>query len=303
MTSATDLAVEVRDVTVSYANGHVALRDASFSLHGGSICGLVGVNGSGKSTLFKAIMGLVRPSRGAVTIAGRPVRDALKQNLVAYVPQSEEVDWTFPVSVWDVVLMGRYGYMNFLRLPRAEDKRIAEESLARVGMLEFRERQIGELSGGQRKRVFLARALAQRARVVLLDEPFTGVDVTTENAIIALLRELRAEGHIMLVSTHNLGSVPEFCDHVVLINRTVLAAGPTAEVFTEDNLLQAFGGVLRHFRFDESTVQQHDGRAVTLLTDDERPLVFGKGGHLEYSQRKGREEVVSKRKEKEDEET
>jgi manganese/iron transport system ATP-binding protein len=295
-----ELSIEVNGVTVSYPNGNVALRDASFQLHGGSICALVGVNGSGKSTLFKAIMGLLEPASGSVRVAGGTVRDALKRNVIAYVPQAEEVDWSFPVSVWDVVLMGRYGYMNFMRIPRAEDRRIAEESLTRVGMLEFRERQIGELSGGQRKRVFLARALAQRGRVILLDEPFTGVDVTTEAAIIALLRELREEGHIMLVSTHNLGSVPEFCDHVVLVNRTVLAAGPIAEVFTEENLLRAFGGVLRHFRFDESTVQKHDGRAVTLLSDDERPLVFGKGGHVEYSQRRGREDVVKKRAEGEE---
>jgi manganese/iron transport system ATP-binding protein len=293
----TPLSIEVSGVTVSYNNGNVALRDASFALSGGSICALVGVNGSGKSTLFKAIMGILTPAAGAVRVAGREVQDALKQNIIAYVPQSEEVDWSFPVSVWDVVLMGRYGYMNFMRIAGAEDRRIAEESLGRVGMLEFRERQIGELSGGQRKRVFLARALAQRGRVILLDEPFTGVDVNTETAIIALLRELREAGHIMLVSTHNLGSVPEFCDQVVLINRTVIAAGPTAEVFTEENLLRAFGGVLRHFRFDESTVQNHDGRAVTLLTDDERPLVFGKGGHVEYSQRRGHEDVVKKRAE------
>lgn len=295
-----EMSVRVNAVTVSYPNGNVALRDASFSLVGGSICALVGVNGSGKSTLFKAIMGLLKPAAGTVTIAGQPVKAALKKNLVAYVPQAEEVDWSFPVSVWDVVLMGRYGYMNFMRTPRAEDRRIAEESLARVGMLEFRERQIGELSGGQRKRVFLARALAQRGRVILLDEPFTGVDVNTETAIIGLLRELRKEGHIMLVSTHNLGSVPEFCDSVVLINRTVLASGPIAEVFTEENLQRTFGGVLRHFRFDESTVQKHDGRAVTLLTDDERPLVFGKGGHVEYSKREGREDVVKKRAEGEE---
>lgn len=294
------LELVVDRVTVSYPNGHVGLRDASFSLKGGTICALVGVNGSGKSTLFKAIMGLVRPTVGAVRIGGRAVKAALKENLVAYVPQAEEVDWSFPVSVWDVVLMGRYGYMNFLRIPRAEDRRIAEESLKRVGMLEFRERQIGELSGGQRKRVFLARALAQRGRVILLDEPFTGVDVNTEMAIIALLKELREEGHVMLVSTHNLGSVPEFCDQVVLIKRTVVAAGATSEVFNEENLLAAFGGVLRHFRFGESTVQKHDGRAVTLLTDDERPLVFGKGGHVEYSERRGREDVVKKRAEGEE---
>lgn len=291
------LSIDVSNVTVSYPNGLVALRDASFALKGGTICALVGVNGSGKSTLFKAIMGIVTPAAGTVRVAGQSVRAALKQNLVAYVPQAEEVDWSFPVSVWDVVLMGRYGHMNFMRMPRAEDRRIAEESLARVGMLEFRERQIGELSGGQRKRVFLARALAQQGKVILLDEPFTGVDVNTETAIITLLRELRSEGQIMLVSTHNLGSVPEFCDHVVLINRTVLAFGPTGDVFTEENLLRTFGGVLRHFRFDESTVQKHDGRAVTLLTDDERPLVFGKGGHVEYRERQGREDVVKKRAE------
>ena len=294
------LSLDVRDVTVAYPNGNVALHDATFRLAAGTICALVGVNGSGKSTLFKAVMGFVKPVRGTVSLGGLSLREAQRRNLVAYVPQAEEVDWTFPVSVWDVVMMGRYGYMNFLRIPRAEDRRVAEESLARVGMVEFRDRQIGELSGGQKKRVFLARALAQRARVILLDEPFTGVDVKTEEAIVELLRELRDAGHLMLVSTHNLGSVPEFCDHVVLINRTVLACGPTAEVFTEENLSRTFGGVLRHFRFGESTVQKHDGRAITVLTDDERPLVFGKGGHLEYSRRKEHAKVIEDRAEEPD---
>lgn len=299
MSARVELSVE--SVTVRYPGGHVALHDASFRLEGGTICGLVGVNGSGKSTLFKAIMDFVRPVSGVVRLDRRSVRQALRDNLVAYVPQSEEVDWTFPVSVWDVVMMGRYGYMNFLRIPRAEDRRVVADALDRVGMTAFRDRQIGELSGGQKKRVFLARALAQRSRVILLDEPFTGVDVNTETAIIELLRALRSEGHLILVSTHNLGSVPEFCDQVVLINRTVLAAGPTKAVFTEANLANAFGGVLRHFRFDESTVQKHDGRAVTLLTDDERPLVFGKGGHLEYSRREGHESELQQRAEPEDE--
>lgn len=289
------LSIEVKDVTVAYSNGHVALRDASFDLGAGTICALVGVNGSGKSTLFKSIMGFLRPAKGSVRIAGFEVDAARRQKLVAYVPQSEEVDWTFPVSVWDVVMMGRYGHMNFMRIPRAEDKRIALACLERVGMMEFKERQIGELSGGQKKRVFLARALAQQGRIMLLDEPFTGVDVQTETAIIELLRSLRGEGHIILVSTHNLGSVPEFCDQVVLVNRTVLAFGPTERVFTEENLSRAFGGVLRHFRFDESTIQDHDGRTVRLLTDDERPLVFGKDGHLEYTDRQGREEIVKER--------
>lgn len=293
--TAPPLSIEVDDVTVAYANGHIALRDASFNLGPGTICALVGVNGSGKSTLFKSVMGFLRPLKGGVRIAGMTVEASRKKQLVAYVPQSEDVDWTFPVSVWDVVMMGRYGHMNFMRIPRAEDKRVAQECLERVGMADFKERQIGELSGGQKKRVFLARALAQRGRIMLLDEPFTGVDVQTETAIIELLRSLRAEGHIMLVSTHNLGSVPEFCDQVVLINRTVLAFGPTETVFTEDNLSRAFGGVLRHFHFDQSTIQDHDGRTVRLLTDDERPLVFGKGGHLEYTERHGREDLVKER--------
>ena len=289
------LAIEVTDVTVAYANGNVALQNATFTLGAGTICALVGVNGSGKSTLFKAIMGFLRPAKGQVRIAGRSVEESRKQKLVAYVPQAEEVDWTFPVSVWDVVMMGRYGHMNFLRIPRAEDKRVAEECLERVGMSGLKDRQIGELSGGQRKRVFLARALAQKGRIMLLDEPFTGVDVQTETAIIELLRALREEGHIILVSTHNLGSVPEYCDQVVLVNRTVLAFGPTEIVFTEDNLTRAFGGVLRQFHFAQSTIQEHDGRTVKLLTDDERPLVFGKDGHLEYTDRLGREKLVKKR--------
>ena len=292
--------VSVEAVTVTYNNGNVAIHDATFRLESGTICALVGINGSGKSTLFKAIMGFLTPAKGRVRVGGEPIRVAQKRNWVAYVPQTEEVDWSFPVSVWDVVLMGRYGYMNFLRIPRAADKRIADESLRRVEMWEFRDRQIGELSGGQKKRVFLARALAQQGRVILLDEPFTGVDVKTEAAIVALLRELRDSGHIILVSTHDLGSVPEFCDQAVIINRTVLAFGSLAEVFTEANLSMAFGGALRQFRFAESTVQKHDGRAVTVLSDDERPLVFGKDGHLEFSQRAGREAIVHARAETED---
>ncbi|NJR41524.1 MAG: ATP-binding cassette domain-containing protein [Akkermansiaceae bacterium] len=289
--------LDVAGVSVAYANGHLALHDASFQLEGGTICALVGVNGSGKSTLFKSIMGFVSPKAGTVKINGQPIHAALKKHFVAYVPQSEEVDWQFPVSVWDVAMMGRYGAMNFLRIARAADKAKVEESLRRVSMWEYKDRQIGELSGGQKKRVFLARALAQGGRVILLDEPFTGVDVKTEEAIIDLLRELRAAGSIILVSTHNLGSVPEFCDQVVLINRTVLAYGPTAEVFTEQNLAATFGGVLRQFHFEESTIQDHDGRAVRILTDDERPLIFGKDGHLEYKDREQHEELLKKRSE------
>ncbi|MBN8549960.1 MAG: ATP-binding cassette domain-containing protein [Deltaproteobacteria bacterium] len=296
------LVVEVSDVTVTYNNGTIAVHDASFRLDPYTISALVGINGSGKSTIFKTIMGFITPAKGQVRIGGKPVKQALKRSQVAYVPQTEEVDWSFPVSVWDVAMMGRYGFMNFLRMPSKADKRIVEESLARVQMLEFRDRQIGELSGGQKKRVFLARALAQQGRVILLDEPFTGVDVKTEEAITQLLRDLRAAGHTILVSTHNLGSVPEYCDNAVIINRTVLASGKLEDVFTEENLARAFGGSLRHFRLNESTIQQHDGRSITVMTDDERPLVFGKDGHLEFKSRQGREEVLRKRAEGEEDE-
>ena len=273
---ALDLTVD--DVTVAYNNGYIALHDATFDLRPGTICALVGVNGSGKSTLFKAIMGFVRPIKGTVKISGNAVQEAHKRSWVAYVPQSEDVDWSFPVSVWDVVLMGRYGYMNFLRIPSAADKQIALESLERVKMVDFKDRQIGELSGGQKKRVFLARALAQRGRIMLLDEPFTGVDVKTEEAIIGLLRELRDEGHIVLVSTHDLGSVPEFCDRVVIINRTVLAAGPTSTTFTEANLSLAFGGALRNLRLDHTDDPSATSNEYTVLTDDEGALIFDQHG-------------------------
>jgi len=267
--------LSVRGVTVAYPSGAIALRDTAFELGSGTICGLVGINGSGKSTLFKAIMGLLRPQQGEVRIGGLAVDAALRRNLVAYVPQSEEVDWNFPVLVEDVVTMGRYGHMGFLRIASAEDKRKVAEALDRVGMLGFRRRQIGELSGGQKKRVFLARALAQEGRVILLDEPFTGVDVKTEDAIVALMRELREEGRLMLVSTHNLGSVPDYCDRVVLLLGTVLAAGPTAEVFTQANLEKAFGGTLRRFRLEGTQLHDDDdARGLTVLTDDERPAVF-----------------------------
>ncbi len=267
--------LDVRNVTATYANGHTALRDASFAIPRGTIAALVGVNGSGKSTLFKAIMGFVPLSAGSVSIMGEPAGRALKRNAVAYVPQAEEVDWNFPILVEDVVTMGRYGHMNFLRIPSARDRTKVTEALERVGMAAYRKRQIGELSGGQKKRVFLARALAQEGEVILLDEPFTGVDVTTEEAIIALLKSLRDEGRVMLVSTHNLGSVPEFCDRAVLLDRTVLAYGPTHEVFTRANLERAFGGTLRHFVLGGADLHDdEDARAITVLTDDERPFVL-----------------------------
>ena len=220
-------------------------------------------------------MGFVQLSAGTISILGEPAGRALKSNVVAYVPQAEEVDWNFPVLVEDVVMMGRYGHMNMLRMARQRDHEAVAKSLQRVGMEDFAERQIGELSGGQKKRVFLARALAQDARIILLDEPFTGVDVITEEAIIKLMGELRDEGRMMLVATHNLGSVPDFCDRVVLIRETVLAAGPTKQVFTQENLAKTFGGVLRHYVLSGSDLHDDDdSRQVTVITDDERPFVL-----------------------------
>ncbi|WP_417480639.1 manganese/iron ABC transporter ATP-binding protein [Maricaulis maris] len=266
--------IAARDVTVTYRNGHTALRNASFEIPRGTVTALVGVNGAGKSTLFKAIMGFVPVAMGDIQLLGLSVKEALKRNLVSYVPQSEEVDWSFPVLVEDVVMMGRYGHMGFLRRPSKDDHAAVEAALGRVNMLDFRHRQIGELSGGQKKRVFLARALAQDGQVILLDEPFTGVDVKTEEQIIALLRALKEEGRVMLVSTHNLGSVPEFCDRTVLVKGTVLAYGRTETTFTRQNLEAAFGGVLRHFTLGGADLHDDDDdRRLSIYTDDERPLV------------------------------
>ena len=219
-------------------------------------------------------MGFIPHAAGEISLLGQPAGEALARNLVAYVPQAEDVDWDFPVLVEDVVMMGRYGHMGLLRRPRSADHDAVDEALDRVGMSALRQRQIGELSGGQRKRVFLARALAQQSDVILLDEPFTGVDVQTEEQIIALMRTLATEGKIILVSTHNLGSVPEFCDRTILIKGTVLGAGLTDDVFTRSNLEAAFGGVLRHLTLSGTTLHEDgDTREVTILTDDERPFV------------------------------
>ena len=265
----------VEGLSVIYSNGHKALDNASFSIPRQSITALVGINGSGKSTLFKAIMGFVKSSGGRIELFGGSVKDALKANLVAYVPQNEEIDWDFPVLVKDVVMMGRYGHMGFLKIPNDNDYEIVKDSLKKVGMFELENRQIRELSGGQRKRVFLARALAQQSEIILMDEPFTGIDVNTEEEIMELLREMKAEGKMMLISTHNLGSVPEFCDRTILLNKTVLAEGETTKVFTQENLTNAFEGVLRRYVLSATELHNDDDqREVVVLSDDERPVVI-----------------------------
>ncbi|WP_174719547.1 metal ABC transporter ATP-binding protein [Synechococcus sp. WH 8101] len=234
--------IDVDQLCVDY-NGSVALYDASLHLPPGCICGLVGMNGAGKSTLFKALTGFLRPSRGRIRINGLQVSEAQREQAVAYVPQNEGIDCAFPVSVWDVVMMGRYGAMNLLRIPSQADRVAVREALSRVDLLDLRHRPIGALSGGQRKRAFLARAIAQGASVLLLDEPFNGVDVRTEKLMAELFFQFRREGRTILISTHDLSHVRDFCDLVVLINKTVLAYGETSEVFTPENLSLAFGGL------------------------------------------------------------
>jgi manganese transport system ATP-binding protein len=237
-------AISVEGLTVRYGTNH-ALDDVAFTLDAGELCGLVGVNGSGKSTLFKALMGLVAPTSGRVRLFGLEPGKARKSGLLAYVPQSEAVDWTFPVSVRDVVMMGRYGYMGRSRRPAAADRHAVDAALERVDLSDLSSRQIGELSGGQRKRAFVARGIAQDARLMLLDEPFAGVDVVSERLITEQLSALRDAGRTILMSTHDLAGVPRLCTHAVLIHRTVLAAGLPGDVLTDANLALAFGAGTR----------------------------------------------------------
>lgn len=233
-------ALELDSVTVKY-DDVTALESVSLAVQPGRVCGLVGMNGSGKSTLFKSLMGLVKPAAGTVRLSGLAPAKARRSGLVAYVPQSEDVDWTFPLSVQDVVMMGRYGQMGPTRRPRTADRATVAEALERVELTELADRQIGRLSGGQKKRAFVARGIAQGASVLLLDEPFAGVDKRSEATITALLRELAADGRTILVSTHDLHALPQLADEAVLLMRRVLAHGAPQEVLRPEQLARAFG--------------------------------------------------------------
>lgn len=277
----TEVTIKSENVSVIYNNGFTAINNVDFTLSAGTICALVGINGGGKSTLFKSIMGLVKLNSGQIFLSGMPVKQALKNNLVAYVPQSEDIDWDFPILVKDVVMQGRYGYMGMFKRASQQDKDIVARAMEKMGILPLAERQIGELSGGQKKRVFLARALSQQSKIILLDEPFTGVDFNTENTIMNLLQELRNQGHLILVSTHNLGSVPDYCDDVILINRSIIASGPIETTFTQKNLEATFGGLLKQIGISGKTLHKdNDDRNVVILSDHEKPAVFyGKEQH------------------------
>lgn len=233
-------AIAVDGVSVRYGDV-VALDGVDLDLQSGRVCALIGMNGSGKSTLLKAIVGLVRPTHGTVLLGGEQPAVARRRGALAYVPQSEDVDWRFPVSVRDVVMMGRYGRQGPTRRPRAEDRAAVDDALARVDLTDLADRQIGRLSGGQRKRAFVARGIAQDAGLLLLDEPFAGVDKPSEATIVRLLRDLAEEGRTVLVTTHDLAAVPALADEAVLLLRRVLVQGTPADVLTPENLSRAFG--------------------------------------------------------------
>lgn len=232
-------AVDIADLTVAYRDKAV-LWDIDLTVPAGVLLAIVGPNGAGKTTLIKAMLGLVRPVAGQVLIHGQPYRDQ-RQN-VAYVPQRGSVDWDFPTTVLDVVMMGTYGGLGWFRRPGRAEMARAMAALGKLGITDLARRQIRQLSGGQQQRVFLARALVQDARVYLMDEPFQGVDATTERAIVALLQELRAAGRTVLVVHHDLQTVPEYFDWVALLNVRKVASGPVKDVFTEANLRLTYGG-------------------------------------------------------------
>lgn len=231
--------IEVTDLTVAYKDNPV-LWDVDLEVPEGILMAIVGPNGAGKTTLIKAILGLIEPAAGQVLIQGAPYKE--QRQLVGYVPQRGSVDWDFPTTVIDVVKMGRYGSLGWIRRPGKREQQKAMEALEKVGMSDFAERQISQLSGGQQQRVFLARALVQEASIYFMDEPFQGVDAVTERAIVTLLQDLRASGKTVVCVHHDLTTVPEYFDWVMLLNVRRIASGPVEEVFTDENLRLAYGG-------------------------------------------------------------
>ena len=252
-------ALEVHDLTVAYRRRPV-LWNIDFSTNEGNLVGIVGPNGAGKTTLIKAILGLVPLASGKVEIYGKPYED--QRRLIGYVPQRESVDWDFPVTVKDVVRMGTYGRLGWLRRPSKAQRETAANCLEQVGLADFANRQISQLSGGQQQRVFLARALAQDARVYFMDEPFAGVDAATEQAILGLLRELKERGKTVFVVHHDLQTVQEYFDEVVLLNMRLVASGPISEIFTTENLQRTYGGRLTILDQAAEAIRRQDSGEV-----------------------------------------
>jgi manganese/zinc/iron transport system ATP- binding protein len=233
-----EYAIEVNDLTVAYKYKPV-LWDIDLKVPEGVLMAIVGPNGAGKSTLIKAILGIIQPVAGDIQIYNRPYEK--QRDLVAYVPQRGSVDWDFPTTVFDIVLMGTYGQLGLFKKPGKKEKEKAEDALKKVGMYNFKDRQISQLSGGQQQRTFLARALVQDAKVYLMDEPFQGVDATTEKAIIEILKELRKQEKTVVVVHHDLQTVPEYFDWVTFLNLKKIATGSIEEVFNDENLTKTYG--------------------------------------------------------------
>ena len=250
-------AIDVNDLTVAYRDQPV-LWDVDLAVPAGVLMAIVGPNGAGKTTLIKAILGLVRPAAGEIEIFGKPYRE--QRRLIGYVPQRGSVDWDFPTTVLDVVMMGRYGTLGWFRRPGRAERDLALRALEQVGMQAFANRQISQLSGGQQQRVFLARALVQDASIYFMDEPFQGVDAKTERAIVTLLQALRAQGRTVVVVHHDLQSVPEYFDWVMLLNVRRIAAGPVSEVFTDEHLRHTYGGRLPFIATAEPVTTAAAGR-------------------------------------------
>lgn len=248
--------VEIHDLTISYHKRPV-LWGVDIDIPEKALVGIIGPNGAGKSTLIKGIMGMLPLSSGYVKIFGEPLKKRRRD--LAYVPQREAIDWDFPVTAYDVALMGRYGHLGLLQRPSREDKRLAEEALEKVGMQSYRDRQIGNLSGGQQQRVFLARALAQQAQIYLMDEPFVGVDAATEHIIIDLLKELKNQGKTLVVVNHDLQAAKEYFDYLLLLNMRKVAFGPTEEVFTNELLQKTYGGKLTILSDAAEATREHEG--------------------------------------------
>lgn len=255
----TKAAIEIHDLTVAYDQKPV-LWDIDVTIPSGRLVAIVGPNGAGKSTLLKAILGLVPLASGFAKALGNDVTKV--RNAIGYVPQRESVDWDFPVTVLDVVLMGRYGKLGWIRRPNKDDTAFALTCLRQVGMEAFADRQISKLSGGQQQRVFLARALAQEAEVYLMDEPFAGVDVATERAIIEMLWILRSQGRTVIAVHHDLQTIPEYFDWVVMLNLRLVAAGEVKDVFTPENLQRTYGGQLTILDRVSEAVRTGEQRAL-----------------------------------------
>jgi manganese/zinc/iron transport system ATP- binding protein len=233
--------ITVKNLTVTY-NRKPAIKGINLKIGSGKIIGIIGPNGAGKSTLIKGILGFLPIDTGEVKIFGEPVKDVMKR--VSYIPQKEQFDWDFPINVYDVVIMGRYPYLSLFGRPGAKDNEIAIKSLEKLEMIKYKDTQIRNLSGGQQQRIFLARALAQESEIYFMDEPFVGVDAKTEAAIFKLIHELKEQGKTILIVHHDLSRVKDYFDELILINQTLVAAGPTETVFTKENIEKTYGGRL-----------------------------------------------------------